>query len=143
MTKEVRVHVYSLQKGPKTNEEPMEPMELITDGEYFYKNNKHYILYEETVEGETIRNKNRIKISPGHMELTKSGAVSTTMVFAKGEKNRTLYHTPYGSIAMDIATKSLQLWETEDAIGIEIAYGLYMEDEFVADCHIRIGVRSR
>ena len=140
MTKEVRVRVYSLQKGPDTDGEPIE---LITDGEYFYKNNKHYVLYEESVEGEKIRNKNRIKISQGHMELTKSGAVSVTMVFEEGQKHRTLYHTPYGSITMDIDTKNVQVWETEGAMEMEIAYALYMEEEFVADCQIRIGVKNR
>ena len=48
MTKDVIIRICGLQAGPETDGEPIE---MIVTGEYFYKNNKHYILYEEVVEG--------------------------------------------------------------------------------------------
>ena len=59
MTKEVIVTICGLQNGPQTDGEPIE---IMVAGEYFFKNNKHYILYEEVMEGETQPIKNRIKI---------------------------------------------------------------------------------
>ena len=78
MTKEVIITIRGLQAGPDTDGEPIE---MIITGEYYYKNNKHYILYEEVMEGETATNKNRIKIAPGYMELVKSGLVIVHMLF--------------------------------------------------------------
>lgn len=140
MTKEVIVTICSLQNGPQTDGEPIE---VRVAGEYFYKNNKHYILYEEMMEGETSPVKNRIKISNGQMELTKSGVVNVHMVFEENVKNMTHYHTPYGTLMMGIDAKKVEIKESEDEIYISVLYGLEMNEEFVADCNISIHVKSK
>ena len=140
MTKEVIIRICGLQAGPETDGEPIE---MIVTGEYFYKNNKHYILYEEVVEGESQTTKNRIKISSGQMELIKNGVVNVHMVFEEGVKNITHYHTPYGSLAMGIDAKKVEIQELEDEIDIAVEYGLEMNQEFVADCNITINIKSK
>lgn len=140
MTKDVIITICGLQAGPDTDGEPIE---MITTGEYFYKNNKHYILYEEAVEGETHTNKNRIKLSDGKMELNKSGMVSVHMVFEENQKNITQYYTPYGTLHMGISTKKVDIKESENEINIVVEYALDMNEEFVANCNITINVRSK
>lgn len=140
MTKEVIITICGLQAGPDTDGEPIE---MITTGEYFYKNNKHYILYEEVMEGETKTNKNRIKLSPGKMELTKSGMVSTHMLFEENTKNMTHYDTPYGTLNMGIDTKKISIEESGHEMNIAVDYALEMNQEFVADCNITIHVKSK
>ena len=140
MTKDVIVTIRGLQAGPDSDGEPIE---MITTGEYFYKNNKHYILYEEVMEGETATNKNRIKIAPGYMELTKSGLVSVHMLFEENKKNLTHYNTPYGSLLMGIEAKKVDIQETEDEINISVDYALELNEEHAADCDIQINIRSK
>ena len=140
MTKEVIITIRGLQNGPQTDGEPIE---MITTGEYFYKNNKHYILYEEVMEGETKTTKNRIKIAPGMMELTKSGIVNVHMLFEENKKNMTHYYTPYGSLVMGIDTKQISMEVEEDSMKIAVLYGLEMNQEFMADCDIQISVKSK
>lgn len=140
MTKEVLITIRGLQAGPETDGEPIE---MITTGEYFYKNNKHYILYDEVMEGETQTTKNRIKISDGKMELTKNGVVNVHMVFEENVKNITHYYTPYGSLTMGIDGKKVDIKETENEIDISVEYGLEMNQEFVADCNISMNVRAK
>ena len=82
MTKDVIITICGLQNGPETDGEPIE---MIVTGEYFYKNNKHYILYDEVMEGESQVTKSRIKISTGQMELVKSGVVNVHMVFEEND----------------------------------------------------------
>ena len=70
MTKEVLIHL----KGMQTTDDPHgsdEPLELITVGEYYYRNNTHYLLYEEQMEGLDEPIHNLVKIRPGHMEVRK------------------------------------------------------------------------
>ena len=140
MTKEVIVTVRGLQNGPETDGEPIE---MAVAGEYFYKNNKHYILYEEVMEGESQVTKNRIKISNGQMELTKSGVVNVHMIFEENVKNVTNYYTPYGSLSMGIDGKKVEINESEHEIDIKVEYGMEMNGEFVADCDISINVKSK
>ncbi len=140
MTKDVIIRICGLQAGPETDGEPIE---MIVTGEYFYKNNKHYILYEEVTEGESQITKNRIKISDGKMELIKNGVVNVHMVFEENVKNITHYYTPYGSLTMGIDGKKVEIKESEEEIDIAVEYGLEMNQEFVADCNITINIKSK
>lgn len=140
MTKEVIVSIRGLQNGPETDGEPIE---MIVSGEYFYKNEKHYILYEEVMEGESNVTKNRIKISNGQMELNKSGVINVNMVFEENVKHMTQYFTPYGCLSMGIDGKKVEIKESEHEIDISVTYGMEMNGEFVADCDIAINVKSK
>ena len=140
MTRDVIITICGLQAGPDTDGEPIE---MIVTGEYFYKNNKHYLLYEEAVEGETQTNKNRIKFMPGYMELNKNGVVNVHMVFEEHKKNITHYYTPYGSLILGIDAKSVTVDETEDFMEVKAEYALELNQEHVADCDIRITVQSK
>lgn len=139
MTKDVIVSICGLQNGAETDGQPIE---MIIPGEYFYKNEKHYILYEEIVEGETKTIKNRIKIGPGMMELTKRGMISTQMLFEENKKNITHYYTPYGGLEMGIDTKRIEFTESDTDIEIQVDYALEMNQEFIADCDIKIHVKA-
>lgn len=140
MTKDVIVTICGLQNGPETDGEPIE---MIVAGEYFYKNNKHYILYDEVMEGESQITKNRIKVSNGQMELVKSGAVNVHMTFEEHVKHVSNYATPYGTLAMGINTKQVVMKETEHELDIFAEYAMEMNYEFVADCNISINVKSK
>ena len=48
MTKEVLVKISGLQFA---GEAENEPVEVITTGDYYKRNGKHYILYDEIMEG--------------------------------------------------------------------------------------------
>lgn len=140
MTKEVIITICGLQNGPETDGDPIE---MIVAGEYFYKNNKHYILYDEVMEGESQVTKNRIKISNGRMELTKSGVVNVNMIFEENVKNITQYYTPYGALSMGIDAKKVEIAESEHELDVKAEYAMEMNGEFVADCKISINVKSK
>lgn len=140
MTKDVIITICGLQSGPDADGEPIE---MITTGEYYYKNGKHYIMYEEVMEGETKTLKNRIKFAPGYMELTKNGIVSVHMLFEEYKKNITHYHTPYGALMMGIDAKKVSLTETETEINIAVDYALELNQEHTADCNIKINIKSK
>lgn len=140
MTKDVIITICGLQNGPETDGEPIE---MITTGEYFYKNGNHYVLYEEVMEGETATTKNRIKVSPGKVELKKSGAVSVHMLFEEEKKNVTHYYTPYGCLDMGIDTKKVLIDEEENLLKVSVDYALELNQQFAADCDIKITVRSK
>ena len=59
MTKDVLLCIQGLQfEEEAQNDEELDKIETICAGEYYYRNNAHYILYEELVEGmeEPIKN---------------------------------------------------------------------------------------
>ncbi len=140
MTKEVLITICGLQNGPDADGEPIE---MTTAGEYYYKNGKHYVLYEEVMEGENKPTKNRIKIAPGLLELTKSGVVNVHMLFEENCKNITHYYTPYGVLQMGLDTKLVHIEEEENEMQVAVDYALEINQEFAADCNIRISIKSK
>ena len=60
------------------------------------------------------------------------------MVFEKNKKNVTYYHTPYGSLLIGIDAYRVDIAEEEDEIVVEVEYELEINNEHVADCHIRL-----
>ena len=49
MTKEVIITLRGVQFGGA--EDSAQPVEIVTPGEYYYKNGQHYLIFEETTEG--------------------------------------------------------------------------------------------
>jgi len=140
MTKEVLVKISGLQFA---GEEDSDSVEVITSGTYYKKNGKHYVLYEEVMEGTTDITKNVIKIGENSMEVTRKGSASVHMVFEKDKKNVSYYYTPFGNLLIGIDAKQIQIDETEMDINVKVNYGLEINYEHVADCHITVDVKSK
>ena len=92
MTKDVLISMRGLQFG--TDETDAEKIETFMTGTYYEKNGKHYVLYDEMMEGLEKPTKNKVKIGDHFLELIRSGLVNVHMVFEEDRKNRTSYHTP-------------------------------------------------
>ena len=140
MTKEVLVSLCGLQLAP---DEQSDTVDVIAPGEYYFRNGKHYVLYEEVVEGETEVSKNTIKFNDKCLEFTRKGPMSVHMIFEKGKKNLTYYYTPFGSLQIGINASAIDISETEEEIIADVKYALDVNFEFVADCHITIKVKQQ
>ena len=140
MTKEVFVSISGLQVANGDNEGPIE---IISSGEYSFRNDKHYILYDEVTEGFSDVTKNVIKISKDCVEITKKGVSNVHMLFEKNKKNMTYYYTPFGSILIGLDAKKIQTEESETHIHTEIEYGLDINYEYLANCYISLDVKSK
>lgn len=141
MTKEVLLTLQGLQFDQR--EEDSERIETVTVGDYFKKNDRHYVVYEEITEGFEQPTKNRLKFSDHMVELTRNGLVNVHMVFQEKKKNMTNYNTPFGQILVGIDTKRVHIDEKEDNIVVDIDYALDINYEFLSDCHIKIDIRSK
>lgn len=61
MTKEVLLTLQGLQFDQR--EENADKIEMVMVGDYYKKNDKHYVVYEEITEGFDQPTKNRLKFS--------------------------------------------------------------------------------
>ena len=117
--------------------------EIITTGNYYFRNGKHYILYEELISDTGEQMSNTLKMTPERIDLIKHGSYGTHMVFEVNTKNMALYPTPYGMMEVCFNTFSLELKETEQSIWAQTEYALEINDDFVSDCTIEINVRAQ
>lgn len=121
-------------------DEDAEPVEVITPAEYYMRNGKHYILYNEIAEDPSGNTKNKIKIDDTGVKITKKGLSSTEMLFEKGKKNHTCYNTPFGSLMLSIITNQIDFQEEDSQLSLTIDYMLEAEYEPVADCRLKLRV---
>ncbi len=141
MTKDVLIRVRGLQTLSEEGEEA--PIEVLTVGEYYFRNGNHYLKYEERMEGFSEATKDLIKIGKNGMEVNKKGPATVHMVFEEQKKNVTYYHTPYCNIQMGISAAKLNVEEKEDDLKVKVDYVLEMNEEYLADCYITIDVQPR
>ena len=140
MTKDILLSIRGLQI---TEDSQQDTVEMISPGEYYFRNGKHYFLYEEAEEGKQEITKNIIKVSDDYMEVTKKGVVNVHMIFEKNKKNVTYYNTPFGSLLIGIDAYRVDVTQTPDEISAYVEYALEVNNEHLAKCRIRMKARSR
>ena len=145
MTKDVLVSISGLQMAVndvESNDD--EPIEILSAGTYFFKDGTHYIFFEEMVEGVQGTTKTQIRInSKDSLEVRKKGIFNMHMIFEKNKNSRCIYQTPYGRLNLGICTSQIVVEETEDNINVKAEYALDVNYEPLADCTIRINIKSR
>jgi len=138
MTKDIIITVIGLQFDIQEHS----PLEVITPGRYYFKNNKHYIIYNELSMETGKEVSNVVKIGNNRIDVIKKGDDSAHMVFEPGKKNISYYSTPYGDLLIGINTLDIQLKETDLNIDVNIEYALEINYSHVSDCTISLNIKS-
>lgn len=139
MTKDVIITI----KGLQFDIQDQLPLEVITAGYYYFKNDKHYIIYDELSVETGEETSNIIKIGNNRVDIIKKGANSAHMVFEPGKKNISYYTTPFGDLLIGVNTLDIRSQETALNIDVEIGYALEMNYSHVSDCAISLNIKSK
>lgn len=132
------------EENPKALESGQDAVEVVTPANYYCKGGKHYILYDEVVEGMTGTIKNRIKITgTDTVEIVKTGLTNSHMIFEKNRKNLTYYRTPYGQMLIGVNTRNMEISVDDDRINVLVDYELDVNHEPLADCKIKMDIVSK
>lgn len=140
MTKEVVLTISGLQTDLENNSDVVE---VISFGNYYLKNGKHYVKYEEVNEEHNEITSSLLKFSKGKVELKRQGTLNANMEFEQGVKNVTCYHTQFGDLSVGFATNDIVIDETEDKISILIDYNLEVNSEKVGRCKVSIKIEPK
>ena len=118
-------------------------VEVVTAGDYYNRGGKHYVIYDEVVEGMKGHISNTIKIGENSLEVLKRGLTNTRMVFEEGKKTLTRYQTPFGVLDLGILAREVKIEESEEAIDVAVDYVLEVNEEQLAECNIKMNIRPR
>lgn len=137
MKKNVVITVRGLQRQVDEDE----PVEVISAGTYLRKDDTHYLSYEEADEDGKIT-KNRIKITPDSIEMTKQGGITTQMIFMMGQKQYACYETPFGELTLGMTTKHIKVTEDNRQLFAALRYDLEVNGSHVSECELDIEVKE-
>jgi len=118
MNKEVIVKVKGIQ-GSLVEDEAIE---MITTGQYFEKNGKVYIKYEDTALDEDQVTSTTIKLDEDQVSILRFGATNTQMIFEKDKEHYTPYETAFGLFELTLRTKDIHLVMGADRIDLLVDY---------------------
>lgn len=137
MTKDIILTISGLHAS---DGETDEPVELISPGQYFLKNGKHYILFDEVMEGVEGIIKSTIKFTEDRVELLRNGAASARMIFQKDQEHMTIYQTPMGPLSMSVYTEDILTEVGEEQMNLEIHYSLKTEGVVITESTVRMNI---
>lgn len=137
MTKEVLLALKGLQFDGSSQED----MTTILPAAYYKRNGKHYLIYDEIMEGFSGNTQNIIKFHEKELDVTKKGMVNVHLLFEENRKNLSNYGTPFGDIMVGIHTSNIRLQEEEKLIQVQVDYDLELNYEHLANCSISMDIR--
>ena len=116
------------------------PIETMTPGQYFFKNGKHYIVYDEVLDGLEGTLKSTIKFTEEQVELIRNGAATARMVFQPGKEHMVNYQTPMGPLSISLYTDNLEVMIEEEKIRLKIDYSLKTQGIMISESTVHIEV---
>ena len=137
MTKDIIITISGLHDNEGTTDEPIETM---TPGQYFFKNGKHYVVYDEVMEGLEGTLKSTIKFTENQVELIRNGAASARMVFQPGQEHMVIYQTPMGPLSISLYTEEIVSEIKEEKMSLKIDYSIKTEDVVVSESTVNIEI---
>lgn len=140
MNKEVIISIEGQEIIPEMGEE--NKTELVTEGKYYKKGEKHYLSYKETEVTGFDATTTMLKIEDNRVALTRYGQVNTHMVFASGEKHTGYYDTPYGSFTVGVVSDDVKVEFGENRGKIDIHYLLEIDNNTKAEHTLSLNVRE-
>ena len=141
MNREVELVLSGLHASGQ--EQESEAVETVQPAQYFKRNDSHYLLYEEDIEGFDGACKSRIKFRDNLLELTRQGAVEMHMIFEENKRHVVPYNTPYGQLMLGIETRRVQVEEQEDQIRVTVEYTLDQEGEPFSESCLKLHIREK
>lgn len=138
MTKKVLVTIKNSQKL----ENDVSEVELISEGEYEYTQDKVIVRYKETGENTFSGTDATLTIENGRATLIRKGAGNSEMSFKEGIEHKCDYRTPYGSLKLTVITREMASTLNEFGGDVSISYLLYMEGAPSVENSIKINVKE-
>ena len=135
---EVLIEIKSIQKVGDQEEN----VDVIARGFHTAEGEEHLLEYEEFDNETDDKTENTIRFSQGKAEVVRKGNMTGNLTFEKGEKNETIYSTPFGDLNMDIITNDIQIDEKDKQIKLKIVYELYAQNEKVSDHTINVSIKK-
>lgn len=137
MTREIILTISGIHA---TDGEKAEPIEILTPGQYYLKNGKHYVLFEEMMEGIDGKIRSTLKFQEDKVELIRNGAASVHMVFQKEQEHQMIYRTPMGPMAISLYTEDIIADINGEQMNLEIRYSLKAEGAVISESTLHLNV---
>lgn len=126
-----------------TGRDEKDYIDVISPGQYYWRGDKHYLVYDEIAEGCDTPIRNIMKFDAEQVSIRKSGVINTEMVFRQGMETFSNYTTPYGVLDFSIQTQKIRIEESDQLLEADVRYRLTVNSQARENCFIKVRVQPR
>ena len=119
-----------------------ENVEIVSPGEYFVRNGKQYVTYQEILGDGQDSRQAVIKLDGSAVYVARPGRIGAQIRFEAGKRNMMVYGSPFGVMELGVTTKSLQMEIEEHNWSIHINYILDIDSHFSGEHEVHIEVQD-
>jgi len=114
-----------------------------TDGTLILLDGEAQLLYQERGDGEADHSTVTLSLRPDSAQMSRSGAVTTEMLFVPGEKRSGTYFTPYGGIDLSVSTEYYRCDLSETGGKAMIRYSLEMDHHSTGSYTLKFNIKKK
>ena len=140
----IRPVVLSIQGRQRYADQEPELIELVTEGTMEFRDGGWDVTYEESaltgLEGVTTT----FRVTPGRVELNRTGALHSQMVFQESVSHDSLYNMPFGALMLTVKATNVFFDLVPDGGQIDLSYEIVIEntEAGVIDYHLDIRAKE-
>ena len=139
MKKDVIISIKGLQQN---EEDAADHVTLVTAGRYYRKNGSYYISYEETELTGLAGTRTTLRVAPDSVRVIRTGLYPSQLVFEKGKRHLSLYHTDYGDLSVVVSTHSIQNTLTDDGGALDVKYAIEVGSSPLGVNHLSLNIKN-
>lgn len=138
MSQEVLLSITGRQKY--ADQEP-EEIQLMTDGTMCFRDGGWDITYEESALTGLEGVSTTFRVEPGKVTLSRTGKLSSTMVFQEGVPHDSLYQMEFGALMMVVCAKKIVHDLTEAGGTVDLVYSIEIEHAMAGTVDYHLDVK--
>lgn len=139
MEKEVLI---TIQSSQSVDGQDAPPAELISRGMYSYTPEMQSLSYMESELTGLEGTRTEFSVKPGEVVLSRTGTVTSRMIFRHGPRYHFAYDTPYGAMTMGMETHLMETDLHEDGGSLRIEYELSFENVLISRNKFYINIKE-
>lgn len=120
-----------------------EVIELITEGTMNFRDGGWDISYEESELTGLAGVTTTFRVEPGKVILTRSGALTSEMVFQEGNSHDSLYRMPFGALMLTVKATRVYFDLVPDGGTIDLVYHIDIENSEAGIIDYHLDIRAK
>jgi uncharacterized beta-barrel protein YwiB (DUF1934 family) len=139
MQKDVIISIYGLQQQ---DDESGDPVTLVTTGHYARRNGHYYVSYDESALTGLEGTRTVVCVGPDRVLVTRTGSYPSQLVFERGRRHLSLYHTDYGDLSVCVSTQHIDNRLTDEGGLLDVRYQVEIDNTPTGVSHLKMDIKK-
>ena len=134
--------VLAIRGSQKYEDQEPEVIELVTEGTMAFRDGGWDISYEETELTGLAGVTTTFRVEPGKVTLSRTGKLSSQMVFEEGKLHESLYQMEFGALMISVIARQVFFDITPDGGMIDLVYDIELEQSAKGTVDYHLDIRA-